>query len=62
MLRLCGNVAKTLLVLSIVSRVNNLDEISPTCLDHYHVEEFEIKRWMAEKHREDLQSVKDKSS
>lgn len=60
-LRLCGSVAKTLLILSIVPRGNKLEEMSPTCLDDYYVEEFEIRRWMAEKHREDLQSGKDKT-
>uniref|UniRef100_A0A0D6R9W3 tRNA-intron lyase n=1 Tax=Araucaria cunninghamii TaxID=56994 RepID=A0A0D6R9W3_ARACU len=59
MLRLCGSVAKTLLLLSIIPKSNIIEEASPTCLDNYHVEEFEIKRWMAEKHREDFLSGKD---
>lgn len=60
-LRLCGSVAKTLLVLSIVPRGNKIEETSPTCLDDYYVEEFEIRRWIAEKHREDPQPGKDKT-
>ncbi|GLJ42287.1 hypothetical protein SUGI_0875320 [Cryptomeria japonica] len=60
MLRLCGSVAKTTLLVSIVPKNNQTEEASPSCLDNYDVEEFEIKRWMAEKHREDVPSRKDK--
>ncbi|OMO77242.1 tRNA-splicing endonuclease [Corchorus olitorius] len=48
--RLCGSVAKTLLILN----VNNDGQgaISPSCLEHYTVEERTITRWNPEQSRE----------
>ncbi|XP_031503803.1 tRNA-splicing endonuclease subunit Sen2-1-like isoform X2 [Nymphaea colorata] len=51
MLRLCGSVAKSLLVLSI-SGVNSSNEF-PACLDEWTIEEYTIGRWEAQQHRED---------
>ncbi|CAN6456980.1 unnamed protein product [Victoria cruziana] len=51
MLRVCGSVAKSLLVLSI-SGVNRSDQF-PACLDEWTIEEFTIARWDAQQHRED---------
>ncbi|XP_021912181.1 tRNA-splicing endonuclease subunit Sen2-1-like isoform X2 [Carica papaya] len=53
--RLCGSVAKTLLVLHI--NKNGHDVVSPTCLDNYTVEERTITRWTPERCREDRAAV-----
>ncbi|KAG5515441.1 hypothetical protein RHGRI_036482 [Rhododendron griersonianum] len=50
-LRLCGSVAKTLLVLRIDR--NSVGEDSPSCLESYSVEERTITRWSPEQSRED---------
>ncbi|XP_019199304.1 PREDICTED: tRNA-splicing endonuclease subunit Sen2-1-like [Ipomoea nil] len=50
-LRLCGSVAKTLLVLHVEK--HNLDAESPSCLDNYIIEERTITRWSPEQCRED---------
>ena len=49
-LRLCGSVAKTLLVLHIGK--NGAGDVSPSCLERYSVEERTITRWSAEQSRE----------
>ncbi|KAL3849625.1 hypothetical protein ACJIZ3_011507 [Penstemon smallii] len=49
-LRLCGSVAKTLLVLYIDK--NGEGDFSPSCLEHYCVEERLVTRWNAERSRE----------
>ena len=49
-LRLCGSVAKTLLVLHIGK--NGAGDVSPSCLERYNVEERTITRWSAEQSRE----------
>ncbi|CAI0545397.1 unnamed protein product [Linum tenue] len=49
--RLCGSVAKTLLVLTV--NKNGHGTVSPTALDGYSVEERSIRRWSAEQNRED---------
>ncbi|XP_019234796.1 PREDICTED: tRNA-splicing endonuclease subunit Sen2-1-like isoform X3 [Nicotiana attenuata] len=49
-LRLCGSVAKTLLVLNIVEQKKHA--ASPSCLDGYGVEERTITRWSPEQCRE----------
>lgn len=49
--RLCGSVAKTLLVLLV--NKNGNDAVSPICLDNYTVEERTITRWSPEQCRED---------
>ncbi|KAI7983775.1 tRNA-splicing endonuclease subunit Sen2-2 [Camellia lanceoleosa] len=50
-LRLCGSVAKTLLVLRIDK--NGVGAGSPSCLESYSVEESTITRWSPEQSRED---------
>ncbi|CAL1403329.1 unnamed protein product [Linum trigynum] len=50
-IRLCGSVAKTLLVLTV--NKNGHGTVSPTTLDGYSVEERSIRRWSAEQNRED---------
>lgn len=50
-LRLCGSVAKTLLVLHVEK--HNLDAESPSSLDSYIIEERTITRWSPEQCRED---------
>ncbi|CAL1386366.1 unnamed protein product [Linum trigynum] len=50
-IRLCGSVAKTLLVLTV--NKNGHDAVSPMDLDGYSVEERSIRRWSAEQNRED---------
>ncbi|XP_031112211.1 tRNA-splicing endonuclease subunit Sen2-1-like [Ipomoea triloba] len=50
-LRLCGSVAKTLLVLHVEK--HNLDSESPSSLDSYIIEERTITRWSPEQCRED---------
>lgn len=59
-LRLCGSVAKTLLVLHI-SR-NGFDSASLSNLDHYSVEERIIRRWNPELNRENQTMVVAKNS
>ncbi|KAM3374133.1 tRNA-splicing endonuclease subunit Sen2-1 [Capsicum galapagoense] len=49
-LRLCGSVAKTLLILDIVPQQSC--PTSPSCLDNYVVEEKTITRWSPEQGRE----------
>lgn len=50
-IRLCGNVAKTLLLLHVAQ--TELDEQHPSCLEHYSIKEMEVKRWLPQKHRMD---------
>ena len=50
-LRLCGSVAKTLLVLNINKK--GADDRLPSCLEQYYVEERTLKRWIPEQCRED---------
>ncbi|OAY37955.1 tRNA-splicing endonuclease subunit Sen2-1 [Manihot esculenta] len=50
-IRLCGSVAKTLLVLSI--NKNGHGAISPSCLERYSIKEHTITRWSPEQSRED---------
>ncbi|KAE8663041.1 tRNA-splicing endonuclease subunit Sen2-2 [Hibiscus syriacus] len=49
--RLCGSVAKTLLIVIVNSY--GLGANSPSCLEHYTVEERTITRWNPEQSRED---------
>ncbi|KAJ4953756.1 hypothetical protein NE237_030588 [Protea cynaroides] len=49
-IRLCGSVAKTLLVLSISS--NGSDLVFPSCLEQYSVQEHTHARWNPEQTRE----------
>ncbi|CAN1342582.1 tRNA-splicing endonuclease subunit Sen2-1 [Linum perenne] len=51
--RLCGSVAKTLLVIHI--NKNGHGDVSAAVLDGYSVEERTIKRWSAERSREEDQ-------
>ncbi|XVE59764.1 hypothetical protein DITRI_Ditri05aG0073400 [Diplodiscus trichospermus] len=48
--RLCGSVAKTLLI--VIINNNGQGAISPSCLEHYTVEERTITRWNPEQSRE----------
>lgn len=50
-LRVCGSVAKTLLVLTVKDGVG--DASSPSCLELYTVDERTISRWIPEQCRED---------
>ncbi|KAL1827993.1 hypothetical protein DCAR_0207197 [Daucus carota subsp. sativus] len=54
-LRLCGGVAKTLLVLHVTD--NSKIQTSPLCLESYLVEERTITRWIPEQCREDQKQV-----
>ncbi|KAA8549501.1 hypothetical protein F0562_001185 [Nyssa sinensis] len=58
-LRLCGSVAKTLLVLNIHKNGNGAD--SPSCLETYSIEERTITRWSPEQCREDGKIVEKKT-
>ncbi|XP_022947592.1 tRNA-splicing endonuclease subunit Sen2-1-like isoform X1 [Cucurbita moschata] len=49
-IRLCGSVAKTLLVLTVNSNGNR--SVSPSCLDSYSIEERTVTRWSPEQCRE----------
>ncbi|XP_043723277.1 tRNA-splicing endonuclease subunit Sen2-1-like [Telopea speciosissima] len=55
-IRLCGSVAKTLLVLTISS--NGFDSVFPLCLKQYSVEERTCTRWNPEQNREDHLVIK----
>ncbi|KAI5577473.1 hypothetical protein POPTR_009G131500v4 [Populus trichocarpa] len=50
-IRLCGSVAKTLLILNVDK--NGHGAISPSCLERYSVEECTITRWSPEQSRDD---------
>ena len=50
-IRLCGSVAKTLLI--VIVNNNSQGAISLSCLEHYTVEERTITRWNPEQSRED---------
>ena len=50
-IRLCGSVAKTLLMLNVDK--NGHGAISPSCLERYSVEECTITRWSPEQSRND---------
>ncbi|GAB2226032.1 hypothetical protein Droror1_Dr00021817 [Drosera rotundifolia] len=50
-LRLCGSVAKTLLVLHVLQHGSGSD--FPACLENYSVEEYAIGRWYPEQSREE---------
>nr|GEY67111.1 tRNA-splicing endonuclease subunit Sen2-1-like isoform X1 [Tanacetum cinerariifolium] len=52
-LRLCGSVAKALLILHVNRNGAKLIGSSPSCLDGYSVEERTITRWSPERCRED---------
>ncbi|CAM6113461.1 unnamed protein product [Calypogeia fissa] len=54
MQRLCGSVAKTLLLLHVTPEEDKAEITFPFCLDIYHVEAVEVERWIPEKHREDV--------
>ncbi|MBA0752731.1 hypothetical protein Gogos_001536 [Gossypium gossypioides] len=56
---LCGSVAKTLLVLFVDS--NSQGTSSPSCLEHYTVEEETITRWNPEQSREDETSLRNQT-
>lgn len=51
-IRLCGTVAKTLLLLHVI-RTELDDHHPPRCLDSYSIQEMEVKRWLPKKHRMD---------
>ncbi|KAI3824422.1 hypothetical protein L1987_05881 [Smallanthus sonchifolius] len=52
-LRLCGSVAKTLLILRVNKKDENVIASSPSCLDGYSMEEHTVTRWSPERCRED---------
>ncbi|KAK6235367.1 hypothetical protein QUC31_019111 [Theobroma cacao] len=54
--RLCGSVAKTLLIVNVNNNCHGA--ISPSCLEHYTVEEQTITRWNPEQCREDQAVVR----
>ncbi|XP_008463899.1 tRNA-splicing endonuclease subunit Sen2-1 isoform X2 [Cucumis melo] len=54
-IRLCGSVAKTLLVLSVND--NGSEFVSPSCLDSYSIEERTVTRWSPEQCRENPAEV-----
>ncbi|KAL5980502.1 hypothetical protein ACLOJK_028410 [Asimina triloba] len=54
-IRLCGSVAKTLLILTIKKNGSSLD--SSSCLDQFSVEERTISRWRPEGCREDQMTI-----
>ncbi|KAK9690429.1 hypothetical protein RND81_09G127400 [Saponaria officinalis] len=55
-IRLCGGVAKTLLVLHVLGKGSETD--SPTSLDEYEVIEQTISRWIPEQNREQNATTK----
>ncbi|KAK9104090.1 hypothetical protein Scep_020934 [Stephania cephalantha] len=59
-IRLCGSVAKTLLVLNI--KKNGHDASLPSCLEKFNVGELTIRRWNPERCREDEQTIKNGKS
>ncbi|WCJ18717.1 splicing endonuclease 1 [Euphorbia peplus] len=59
-IRLCGSVAKTLLVVNISKHENG--DSSPSCLEEYSVQEHIITRWSSEQSREDQTSSENRTS
>ncbi|XP_065855575.1 tRNA-splicing endonuclease subunit Sen2-1-like isoform X2 [Euphorbia lathyris] len=59
-IRLCGSVAKTLLVVNISKHGNG--DPSPLCLDGYSVQEHIITRWSSEQSREDQTSSENRTN
>ncbi|XP_022732203.1 tRNA-splicing endonuclease subunit Sen2-1-like [Durio zibethinus] len=57
--RLCGSVAKTLLI--VIVNNNSQCAISPSCLEHYTVEERTITRWNPEQSREDQEILENRA-
>ncbi|ERN15021.1 hypothetical protein AMTR_s00032p00237240 [Amborella trichopoda] len=57
--RVCGSIAKTLLVLDV--DISGADESSPSCLERFCVSEYKIARWVPEQHREDHVPVKEEA-
>lgn len=51
--RLCGSVAKTLLLLHIIPKCEGPDLSSPLCQGDFAVEAVEVRRWLPEKNREE---------
>ncbi|KAK9074998.1 hypothetical protein SSX86_003317 [Deinandra increscens subsp. villosa] len=56
-LRLCGSVAKTLLILHVNRNGEDVICSSPSCLDGFSVDEQTITRWNPERCREDQAAV-----
>ncbi|MCO5559730.1 hypothetical protein L7F22_013331 [Adiantum nelumboides] len=59
-IRLCGNVAKTLLLLHVAR--TDVNDQHLRCLESYTVKEMEVKRWLPQKHRMDSCAVATNSS
>ncbi|XP_021636154.2 tRNA-splicing endonuclease subunit Sen2-1 [Hevea brasiliensis] len=59
-IRLCGSVAKTLLVLSI--NKNGHGAISPSCLERYSIKEHTVTRWSPEQSREDQTTIENETN
>ncbi|CAK9868702.1 unnamed protein product [Sphagnum jensenii] len=53
MSRLCGSVAKTLLLLHIIPNRETVDDSSPLCIHDFLVKVMEVRRWFPEKNREE---------
>ncbi|KAH9533074.1 hypothetical protein CY35_18G031400 [Sphagnum magellanicum] len=53
MSRLCGSVAKTLLLLHISPNRETVDDSSPLCIHDFSVKVMEVRRWFPEKNREE---------
>ncbi|KAF8397635.1 hypothetical protein HHK36_016555 [Tetracentron sinense] len=58
-IRLCGSVAKTLLVITV--NKNGQNATSPLCLEQYSVKEHTITRWSPEQCREDQTILKNET-
>ncbi|KAL3698301.1 hypothetical protein R1sor_012377 [Riccia sorocarpa] len=50
--RLCGSVAKTLLLMYVKRKDAAVDSTFPSCLEEFDVETVEVNRWLPEKNRE----------
>ncbi|CAK9143206.1 unnamed protein product [Ilex paraguariensis] len=59
-IRLCGSVAKTLLILTV--NKNGHRAISPSCLESYSVKEHTVTRWSPEQCREDQPIVENRTN
>nr|XP_024367926.1 tRNA-splicing endonuclease subunit Sen2-1-like isoform X2 [Physcomitrium patens] len=51
--RLCGSVAKTLLLIHFIPKREGIDLSSPLCQGDFVVEAVEVRRWLPEKSREE---------
>ncbi|BFI28699.1 tRNA-splicing endonuclease subunit Sen2 [Marchantia polymorpha subsp. ruderalis] len=59
--RLCGSVAKTLLLIYVKRKDAAVDSTFPSCLEDFDLETVEVNRWLPEKNREAGETLEENS-